>query len=77
MSSLRLWISLSSLVLLLAACNTQYPETCPDNTPVGLANANEIASDDSRPFRFPLDASPVDNDRYYGWFGISNQGTAS
>ena len=60
------------LVLLLTACNTQYPETCPDNTPVGLADANEIASNASLPFRFPLDASPADKNLYYGWFGVSN-----
>ena len=75
MSSLRLWISLGILVLLLTACSTQYPETCPSSTPVGLANANEIASDDSLPFRFPLDESPIDDNLYFGWFGVSNECT--
>ena len=75
MSSLRLWISLGILVLLLTACNTQYPETCPSSTPVGLANANEIAGDDSLPFRFPLDGSPIDENLYFGWFGVSNECT--
>jgi hypothetical protein len=75
MSSLRLWISLGILVLLLTACSTQYPETCPSSTPVGLANANEIASDDSLPFRFPLDESPIDDNLNLGWFGVSNECT--
>ena len=75
MSSLRLWISLGILVLLLTACSTQYPETCPSSTPVGLANADEIASDDSLPFRFPLDESPIDDNLYFGWFGVSNECT--
>jgi len=75
MSSLRLWIGLCILFLLLTACSTQYPETCPSSTPVGLANADEIASDESLPFRFPLDESPIDEKLYYGWFGVSNQCT--
>ena len=73
MPSLRQSINLGMLVLLLTACNTQYPETCPSNTPVGLANANEIASDDSLPFRFPLDESPIGEKLYFGWFGVSNE----
>jgi len=43
--------------------------------PVGLAKANEIASDDSLPFRFPLDESPIDEKLYFGWFGVSNECT--
>jgi len=46
------------LILLLAGC-AQSPETCPSSTPVGLANANEIASDDSLPFRFPLAVTSI------------------
>ena len=75
MSRLRLWVILGILVLMLTACGTQYPETCPSNTPVGLANANEIASDESLPFRFPLDESPIDDNLYFGWFGVSNECT--
>ena len=75
MSSLRLWISQGIFILLLTACSTQYPETCSSSTPAGLANANEIASDDSLPFRFPLDESPIDNKLYFGWFGVSNECT--
>jgi murein DD-endopeptidase MepM/ murein hydrolase activator NlpD len=75
MSSLRLWTSLGIFVLLLTACSTQYPEECPPSTPVGLANADEIASDDSLPFRFPLDESPIDDSLYYGWFSVSNECT--
>jgi len=73
MSGLRLWISVGVLVLLLTACSTEYPETCPSSTPVGLANATEIASDDSLPFRFPLDESSIDDNLYFGWFGVSNE----
>ena len=40
-----------------------------------MANANEIARDDSLPFRFPLDESPIDEKLYYGWFGVSNECT--
>jgi len=75
MSSLRLWIGLGMLFLLLSACSTQYPETCPSSTPVGLANADEIASDESLPFRFPLDESPIDDNLNFGWFGVSNECT--
>jgi murein DD-endopeptidase MepM/ murein hydrolase activator NlpD len=74
-SSLRLLISQGLLVLLLTACNPKYPETCPSSTPVGLSNANEISSDDILPFRFPLDESPIDDNLYFGWFGVSNECT--
>ena len=75
MFRLRLWILLGILVFLSTACSTQYPESCPSSTPVGLADATEFASDDSLPFRFPLDASPIDNTLYFGWFGVSNECT--
>ena len=73
MSTLRLWMSLGILVLLSTACNTQWPETCPSSTPVGLDTATEIARDDSLPFRFPLDESSIDEKLYFGWFGVSNE----
>lgn len=73
MSNLPLWVSLGVLILLSTACSTNYPETCPESTPVGLASANVIASDDSLPFRFPLEESPIDNTVYFGWFGVSNE----
>jgi len=69
----RLWINLGALVLLLTACSTQYPETCPSSTPLGLIDAYEIANDDSLPFRFPLDESTIDYSLYFGWFGVSNE----
>ena len=75
MSSSRLWISLCTLVLLLAACSVQYPKTCPSSTPVGLMDASEIAGDDSLPFRFPLEESPIDDNLFFGWFGVSNECT--
>jgi murein DD-endopeptidase MepM/ murein hydrolase activator NlpD len=38
-----------------------------------LIDAYEIASDDSLPFRFPLDESTIDYSLYFGWFGVSNE----
>ena len=73
MSSPRLRISLSFIALLLAACNTQVPETCPSSMPIGLVDAGEIAGNDSLPFRFPLDESTVDGTLFFGWFGVSNE----
>lgn len=73
MSNLRFWISLGILALGLAACSTQYPQTCPSSTPVGLSSAAEIASDESVPFRFPLDDSVLDEELFFGWFGVSNE----
>jgi hypothetical protein len=73
MSRLRFWITTVFLVALLTSCNPQYPETCPSSTPVGLANASQIANDHSLPFRFPLDESPIDETLYFGWFGVSNE----
>jgi murein DD-endopeptidase MepM/ murein hydrolase activator NlpD len=73
MPTTRLLPILGFITLLLASCNTQYPETCPSGTPVGLLDADEIAHDDSLPFRFPLDESTMDYDRFFGWFGVSNE----
>jgi murein DD-endopeptidase MepM/ murein hydrolase activator NlpD len=58
---------------LLTSCNTQYPETCPSSTPIGLLDADEIARDENLPFRFPLDETTVDYDLFFGWFGVSNE----
>jgi murein DD-endopeptidase MepM/ murein hydrolase activator NlpD len=73
MSSPRLWISLSFMALLLAACNTQYPNTCPSSMPIGLTDAGKIAGNDSLPFRFPLDESVIDGSHFFGRFGVSNE----
>ena len=69
----RSWIVLGIVILLLAACNTEYPESCPSSTPIGLLDADEIANDESLPFRFPLDESATDKKLYFGWFGVSNE----
>jgi len=37
-----------------------------------LLDADEIAGDESLPFRFPLDESATDAELYFGWFGIFN-----
>ncbi len=60
MSNVHLLISLIFATLLLASCNTEYPQSCPASTPVRLLDADEIASDDSLPFRFPLEESTID-----------------
>ena len=75
MSDRRLWICLGVWVLLLASCGAQYPETCPSSTPVGLLEADKIARDDNLLFRFPLDESNIDEDFFFGWFGVSNECT--
>jgi murein DD-endopeptidase MepM/ murein hydrolase activator NlpD len=38
-----------------------------------LLDADEIASDDSLPFRFPLEESTIDYELFFGWFGVSNE----
>jgi hypothetical protein len=65
--------SFSIILLLLAGCSKRYPETCPSSTPVGLIEADKIASDDGLPFRFPLEASSMDGMRFFAWFGVSNE----
>jgi len=40
-----------------------------------LESADEIASDDSLPFRFPIDLSPFDEKIPLSWFGRSNECT--
>ena len=72
MLNLRL-AGLCLAALLLTGCSTEYPQSCPASTPIGLLNAEEIASDDSIPFRFPLEESTVDYELFFGWFGVSNE----
>jgi len=69
----RSWITLGIVFLFLAACSTEYPESCPSSTPMGLLDANEIANDDNLSFRFPLEESATDKNLYFGWFGVSNE----
>lgn len=73
MSKMRLSIILVAIGMLLVACSTQYPKVCPSDYPVGLMDADEIASDSSLPFRFPLEESVIDQNLYFGWFGVSNE----
>jgi murein DD-endopeptidase MepM/ murein hydrolase activator NlpD len=73
----HLSIGWSLIVVLLAACNTPYPESCPSSLPVGLLQAEEIAADSSLPFRFPLESSTLDEKPFFGWFGVSNECPAS
>lgn len=60
MPSQRLLVGVIVLIVFLAGCKTQYPESCPSCTPIGLLDTKIIASDDSLLFRFPLDASTLD-----------------
>jgi len=69
----RLFAGLCLVALLLAGCSTEYPESCPASTPMGLLDADEIASDDSLPFTFPLKESAMDYELFFGWFGVSNE----
>jgi len=61
------------MILILAACTTQYPESCPSSKRIALLDIEEIAGDYSLPFRFPLDESTIDRTLYFGWFGVSNE----
>jgi murein DD-endopeptidase MepM/ murein hydrolase activator NlpD len=71
----RLVTGLCLAALLLTGCSTEYPQSCPASPPIGLLDADEIASDDSLSFRFPLDESAIDETFFYGWFGVSNECT--
>ena len=54
MSKSNLLVELSLIILLLAGC-TQYPEACPSYTLFDLSRANHFSEDDSLPFQFPVD----------------------
>jgi len=66
-------MSLFLAALLLTACSTKYPQSCPSGTPIGLLDADEIATSDNLPFRFPLEESTIDYELFFGWFGVSNE----
>lgn len=72
MSALCLVTRLAILALLVTACRTDYPETCPSSRPIGLADAEGIARNHSLPFRFPLDEFATDSLFFCCWFGVSN-----
>jgi len=55
MKTKYLSIGLSFIVVLLAACNTPYPESCPSYSPFDLSEAGRYPNDDNLPFQFPLD----------------------
>ena len=67
--------SICLLIVLLSAYSIQYPEACSSSKPVGLIDAQEIASNESLPFRFPLDESIIDEALFFGWFSVSNECT--
>ncbi len=71
--NLPLLISFGVMAFLPTACMSEYPESCPSNTPVGLLEADEISSNDNLPFRFPLEETAMDNTLYFGWFSVSNE----
>lgn len=52
------------LSFLLAGC-AQSPQSCPSNTPIGIIAADNIAADDSLPFRLPLDESSSDGPHFF------------
>ena len=52
----RAWMVLGIVVLFLAACSTEYPESCPSySSDFDLSEAQTYPADDDLPFQFPLD----------------------
>jgi len=59
------------LFLLLTGC-APVPASCPGSLPYGLLDANDVNSDSSLPFRFPLAPSMQDENIQSGWFAASD-----
>jgi murein DD-endopeptidase MepM/ murein hydrolase activator NlpD len=55
------------ILLLLTACSSTS-SVCPEAAPVDLTDAAAYASDESLPFRFPLDDDSINRAHHLGWF---------
>jgi len=65
----RSWITLGIVFLFLAACSTEYPESCPSYSPdFDLSEAETYPEDDSFPFQFPLDEYEPGSPKYKSSF---------
>ena len=65
----RSWITLGIVFLFLAACSTEYPESCPSYNPnFDLSDAKTYPADDSLPFQFPLDEYEPGSSKYKSSF---------
>lgn len=55
------------ILLLISACTPQVG-ACPEVAPVDLTESAAFASDESLPFRFPLDDDSINRAHHLGWF---------
>jgi len=63
------WIGFGIIFLFLAACSTEYPESCPSYNPdFDLSEAETYLEDDSLPFQFPLDEYEPGSPKYKSSF---------
>jgi murein DD-endopeptidase MepM/ murein hydrolase activator NlpD len=70
----RSWIGIGIVFLFLAACNTEYPESCPSYSPdFDLSEADTYSRDDSLPFQFPLNEYEPGSPKYKSSFMMSGR----
>jgi len=70
----RSWIGFGIVFLFLAACNTEYPESCPSySSDFNLSEAKTYPADDSLPFQFPLDKYEPGSPKYKSSFSMSGR----
>lgn len=75
---LRSWMSLGLFVLILAACNTEYPESCPSSSlSFDLSEADTYPADNSLPFQFPLDEYEPGSPKYKSSFVMRGRSSLS
>jgi len=58
----------SVLILLLISACTPLVGACPEVAPLDLSDTAAYASDESLPFRFPLDDNSINRAHHLGWF---------
>jgi murein DD-endopeptidase MepM/ murein hydrolase activator NlpD len=74
----RFSISLGIIILLLTACNTEYPESCPSySSNFDLSEAVTYPADDSLPFQFPLDEYEPGSPKYKSSFVMRGRSSLS
>ncbi|HEY5731611.1 MAG TPA: M23 family metallopeptidase [Anaerolineales bacterium] len=74
----RSWIILGIAFLFLAACNTEYQESCPSyNLDFDLSKAETYPIDDSLPFQFPLDEYEPGSSNYKSSFVMRGRSSLS
>jgi len=70
----NIWLCFGMLILLLSACSTEYPQSCPSyDSNFDLSGYESFPEDDTLPFQFPLDNYEPGSPKYKSSFAMSGR----